>query len=117
MPVDAAGQDPVRGAVGKGTIGERVQDDGHPDGLEALRFSGCEVGVCLHADGQYPPERLLPLALEFSVGEEAIPTRYADEVSHLNPVGYGMRVLRVVGKYLRGDFHRICEGPHHAEYV
>lgn len=168
------------------------------DGLEILRASRCEVGVCLHADGQYPPELVLPLArrmterqldllqgsrhlaggarsggmpfykivagrilvglenlvfrahltdyhsgflfysrralqgipfhrlgvsfdfdlqviacsfaLGYSVGEEAIPTRYAGEISHLNPVGYGLRVLRVLGKFARRDFHRACEG-------
>jgi glycosyltransferase involved in cell wall biosynthesis len=166
------------------------------DGLEALRSTACEVGVCLHADGQYPPEQVLALAQRMrerrldllqgsrhlaggarsggmplykiaagrilvalenlvfrakltdyhsgfllysrraldeipfhrlgrsfdfdlqviacsfarglSVGEEAIPTRYADEISHLNPFWYGIRVLRVVVKYLRGDFHRLC---------
>lgn len=168
------------------------------DGLEALRRSGVEVGVCLHADGQYPPERVLDLAsrllerrldllqgsrhreggaraggmplykiaagkllvglenlvfgadltdyhsgfllysrralesipfrelgpsFDFDlqviacafakglrVGEEAIPTRYAGEVSHLNPLAYGLRVLGVLGKYLRKDFHRLGEG-------
>jgi glycosyltransferase involved in cell wall biosynthesis len=173
------------------------------DGLEALRSSGCEVGVCLHADGQYPPERVLPLALRMkerrldllqgsrhldggarfggmplykivagrclvalenlvfrarltdyhsgflfysrralddipfhrlgrsfdfdlqviacafalglSVGEEAIPTRYAGETSHLKPLGYGMRVLRVLGKHMRGDFRRLRDGPHDEE--
>jgi len=38
------------------------------------------------------------------VGELAIPTRYADEVSNLNPIGYGLRVLRVMARYLRGRY-------------
>jgi len=164
-------------------------------GLEAARASSCEVAAVLHADGQYPPERILefaglcrdrglallqgsrhlsggaraggmPLykivagrllvALEnrtfglkltdyhsgylfhhrraldrlpyhllgesfdfdlqviacaaaagLPVGEEAIATRYADEVSHLRPIPYGLRVLRVVRRFHRGHFHRL----------
>jgi glycosyltransferase involved in cell wall biosynthesis len=34
------------------------------------------------------------------IGEIGIPTRYADEVSYLNPVTYGFRVLAVLVKYL-----------------
>ena len=37
-----------------------------------------------------------------SVGEAPIPTHYGDEVSHLNPLTYGMRVLRVMWNYRRG---------------
>ena len=36
--------------------------------------------------------------------ETAIPTHYADEVSHLQPVQYGLRVLRVVRDYRRGKY-------------
>jgi hypothetical protein len=39
-----------------------------------------------------------------SVGEAPIPTRYADEVSHLNPLTYGLRVLRVLWRYGRGRY-------------
>ncbi|MEK7393696.1 MAG: glycosyltransferase family 2 protein [Fibrobacterota bacterium] len=166
------------------------------DGIEAIARTECDVAVCLHADGQYPPELVLPLALRMkerkldllqgsrhlsggalrggmplykiaagkllvrlenavlgarmtdyhsgflfysrraleaipfdklgtsfdfdlqaiacacaqrlAVGEESIPTRYADEVSHLNPFTYGLRVLRVLRRYRRGDFHRLC---------
>jgi len=42
----------------------------------------------------------------FLVGEVPIPTRYAGEVSHLNPVAYGLRVLGVLGRYLRGYYGR-----------
>jgi glycosyltransferase involved in cell wall biosynthesis len=38
------------------------------------------------------------------VGEEPIPTHYADEVSHLNPVTYGLRALRVLWNYRRGHY-------------
>ena len=39
-----------------------------------------------------------------AVGEEPIPTHYGDEVSHLNPIGYGLRVLRVMWNYHRGRY-------------
>ena len=41
------------------------------------------------------------------IAEVAIPTIYADEVSHLKPVRYGMRVLSVVWGYKRGRYHRL----------
>jgi uncharacterized membrane protein len=37
----------------------------------------------------------------------AIPTVYADEVSHLKPVRYGLRVLSVVCAYKRGKYARL----------
>ncbi|MBW1808877.1 MAG: glycosyltransferase family 2 protein [Deltaproteobacteria bacterium] len=39
-----------------------------------------------------------------AVGELPIPTRYAGEVSYLNPVRYGFSVLRVMFNYLKGDY-------------
>jgi glycosyltransferase involved in cell wall biosynthesis len=39
-----------------------------------------------------------------AVGEAAIPTHYGDEVSHLQPLTYGLRVLRVLWRYRRGDY-------------
>jgi glycosyltransferase involved in cell wall biosynthesis len=38
------------------------------------------------------------------VGEAPIPTHYGDEVSHLNPLTYGLRVLRVMWNYRRGRY-------------
>ena len=38
------------------------------------------------------------------VDELGIPTRYADEESHLNPVWYGLRCLRVMLRYLLGRY-------------
>ncbi len=38
------------------------------------------------------------------VGEAPIPTHYGDEVSHLRPLRYGLRVLRVLWRYRRGDY-------------
>jgi glycosyltransferase involved in cell wall biosynthesis len=39
-----------------------------------------------------------------AVGEAPVPTRYADEESHLNPLTYGLRVLRVLWNYRRGHY-------------
>lgn len=41
------------------------------------------------------------------IAEIAIPTIYADEVSHLKPIQYGFRVLGVVRDYKRGKYHRL----------
>jgi hypothetical protein len=41
------------------------------------------------------------------IREIAIPTIYADEESHLKPVQYGMRVLKVVRDYRRGKYARL----------
>ena len=38
------------------------------------------------------------------VDELGIPTRYADEESHLNPVWYGLRCLRVMLRYRLGRY-------------
>ena len=39
-----------------------------------------------------------------SVGEAPVPTHYGDEVSHLNPLTYGLRVLRVMWNFRRGRY-------------
>jgi len=39
-----------------------------------------------------------------SVGEAPVPTHYGDEVSHLNPITYGLRVLRVLWRYRSGHY-------------
>ncbi|MCP5058172.1 MAG: glycosyltransferase family 2 protein [bacterium] len=39
-----------------------------------------------------------------SVGELGIPTRYDDEESHLNPIWYGLRCLRVMLRYRLGRY-------------
>jgi glycosyltransferase involved in cell wall biosynthesis len=46
-------------------------------------------------------------AAGLSVGEVAIPTRYAGETSRLNPWTYGLRCLRVVARYRGGRYHRL----------
>lgn len=168
------------------------------DGLSRARASDCDAAVVLHADGQYAPELVVPLAtrlrerglallqgsrhrggalqggmplykfvggkalcalerkvlglsltdfhsgyilhgraaldripyerlgdsfdfdlqvlacaaaLGLPVGEEPIPTRYADEVSHLRPIPYGLRVLSVLRRFKAGEFHRLCGVP------
>jgi len=43
--------------------------------------------------------------LGLEVAELPIPTIYADEISHLKPLRYGLEVLSVVARYLRGDYH------------
>jgi glycosyltransferase involved in cell wall biosynthesis len=39
-----------------------------------------------------------------------IPTRYAGERSYLRPVPYGIAVLKLMGRYIRGDYHRLVLG-------
>jgi glycosyltransferase involved in cell wall biosynthesis len=41
-----------------------------------------------------------------AIGELPIPTRYAGEVSYLNPITYGCRVLWVLAKFLAGYYHK-----------
>jgi glycosyltransferase involved in cell wall biosynthesis len=41
------------------------------------------------------------------IAEIAIPTIYAGEKSHLNPVRYGLDVLKVVRDFKRGKYHRM----------
>lgn len=165
------------------------------EGLRRSRGAGADIAVCLHGDGQYPPESIpelteamaserydilqgsriasgtalrggMPLykfvagkvltffenivfglamtdyhsgyllysreALEripfdrlsgsfdfdleviacarargMKVGERPIPTRYAGEVSNLNPIAYGFRVLGVMAKYCMGRYRRL----------
>ncbi|MEO6603916.1 MAG: glycosyltransferase family 2 protein [Polyangiaceae bacterium] len=43
-------------------------------------------------------------ARNLSVGEAPIPTHYGNEISHLNPMTYGLRVLRVIWNYRRGHY-------------
>jgi glycosyltransferase involved in cell wall biosynthesis len=39
-----------------------------------------------------------------TIAERGIPTRYADEESHLNPIWYGLRCLRVMVRYRLGAY-------------
>ena len=41
-----------------------------------------------------------------------IPTRYAGERSYVRPIPYGLAVLKLMGRYVRGDYHRLVgRGP------
>ena len=44
------------------------------------------------------------------VDELGIPTRYADEESHLNPIWYGLRCLRVMLRYRLGRYRPRLQG-------
>ena len=39
-----------------------------------------------------------------SVAEAGVPTHYGDEISHLRPLHYGLRVLRVLWRFQRGHY-------------
>jgi glycosyltransferase involved in cell wall biosynthesis len=39
-----------------------------------------------------------------SVAEAPVPTHYGDELSHLRPIPYGLRVLRVLWRFRRGHY-------------
>jgi glycosyltransferase involved in cell wall biosynthesis len=41
------------------------------------------------------------------IAELPIPTRYAGEVSHVNVLSYGLRVVRVMARYLAGRYRRL----------
>jgi hypothetical protein len=43
-------------------------------------------------------------ARRLAVGEAPIPTHYGDEISYLNPLTYGARVLRVMWRFKRGTY-------------
>jgi hypothetical protein len=49
------------------------------------------------------------------IGEIPIPTRYADEVSSLNPLAYGLRVLGVMGKFMAGRYRTVLRTAGEAE--
>jgi glycosyltransferase involved in cell wall biosynthesis len=46
-----------------------------------------------------------------SLGEEPIPTHYGDEISHLRPVPYVLRVLNILFRYKKGHY---APNPHSA---
>ncbi|MBW2732714.1 MAG: glycosyltransferase family 2 protein [Deltaproteobacteria bacterium] len=47
------------------------------------------------------------------VGEHAIPTHYGDEVSYLDPIRYGVEVLKVMARYHQGHYHPQPHGKPH----
>jgi glycosyltransferase involved in cell wall biosynthesis len=42
-----------------------------------------------------------------TIEERAIQARYANEKSYLNPITYGLRVLRVIGRYMSGYYRAL----------
>jgi len=50
-------------------------------------------------------------AAGLAIGEIGIPTRYADEVSHLRSFPYGVSCLRVLWRYRQGDFNPTGRSP------
>jgi glycosyltransferase involved in cell wall biosynthesis len=49
--------------------------------------------------------------LGLRIAEVAIPTIYADEVSHLKPIAYGWDVLRIVRRFRRGVYAAMLKDP------
>lgn len=74
----------------------------HRRALEAIEFNR------LSGSFDFDLEMIVAAqVLGLRVREMAIPTRYADEVSHLNPITYGLDVLKVVYRYRRGYYHNL----------
>lgn len=48
--------------------------------------------------------------LGLRIKEIPIPTIYGREISYLNPVKYGLKVLDIVRRYRKGDYHRLLGG-------
>jgi glycosyltransferase involved in cell wall biosynthesis len=54
--------------------------------------------------------------LGYRCHEEGIPTRYDDEVSSLKPIPYGINVLKMIWRYLRGYYRSLLKNKQpHAE--
>ncbi len=69
------------------------------DSVDVRRLSGgfeidLELIICAKQNG-------------FRVAEIAIPTRYAGEISHLNPFGYGFRVVFVMIKFMFNSYKKL----------
>lgn len=74
--------------------------------LEAIPFTG------LSESFDFDLEMLVcARILGLKIAEVAIPTIYADEVSHLKPVAYGLDVLRVVRRFRRGEYAALLKEP------
>ncbi|WP_205480307.1 glycosyltransferase family 2 protein [Sphingomonas arenae] len=67
--------------------------------LESIPFN--RLSDTFHFDGEM---LLMASKRKLRIKEVAIPTRYADEESHLKPVQYGFDVLRVVWRNARGQY-------------
>lgn len=67
--------------------------------LESIPFT--RLSDTFHFDGEMI---LMAAKRRLRIKEVAIPTRYADEESHLKPVQYGFDVLKVIWKNARGGY-------------
>ena len=60
-----------------------------------------EMMVCAHILG-------------YRARELPIPTRYDDETSSLDPIPYGLNVLRMIGRHLAGHYRSLLRAHNHA---
>jgi glycosyltransferase involved in cell wall biosynthesis len=67
--------------------------------LESIPFT--RLSDTFHFDGEMI---LMAAKRKLRIKEISIPTRYADEESHLKPVKYGIDVLRVIWRNFRGGY-------------
>lgn len=68
--------------------------------LQAFDFT--RLSDTFHFDGEMI---LMASKHKLRIRQIGIPTRYADEKSHLKPIQYGMDVLRVIWKNFRGGYN------------
>ena len=71
--------------------------------LEAIPFQSFAARGFVFDQEMLVAARILGLR----VVDLPIPTRYAGERSYLRPIPYGIAVLKLMGRYLRGDYHRM----------
>ena len=50
---------------------------------------------------------MLAHLLGMECAQIAIPTRYDEEVSSLDPIPYGINVLKMMARHLRGDYKKL----------
>jgi glycosyltransferase involved in cell wall biosynthesis len=81
------------------------------EALEAIPFRSFTARGFVFDQEMLVAARILGLR----VVDLPIPTRYAGEVSHLRPIPYGLAVLGLMGRYLRGDYHRLVARAQFAE--
>ena len=74
--------------------------------LEAIPFQSFTTRGFVFDQEMLVAARILGLR----VVDLPIPTRYAGERSYLRPLPYGLAVLKLMGRYLRGDYHRLVAG-------
>ncbi|HYD50197.1 MAG TPA: glycosyltransferase family 2 protein [Terriglobales bacterium] len=68
--------------------------------LESVPFT--RLSDTFHFDGEMI---LMASKRKLKIKEIAIPTRYAEEESHLKPIQYGMDVLKIIWKNFRGGYN------------